>query len=200
MEIPNNNQKLTPIQVAAFLENCTDEEFAEVFVAYDKMRKKPSVEHLTKEDMLNFDIQEITTLIGTCLKEIIPKDSEMDTGAWWKRDENKKENSKYAQEEDELDIAITTKDDNKLYMKMWFSSNPPAEPENPGCIGITVYDSHMREIDGGELDYEADNVKLRDKILDCAELMGIDVKSVKETKFLCLINKQEDMERDDMER
>lgn len=83
---------------------------------------------------------------------------------------------------------IITMDGAKLYIKIWFSGNPPALNDNPGCIGIQLYDSHMREIDMAELDYESEDVKLEDTIHDCIDFMEIKAREVKPTKMLKLIN------------
>lgn len=91
-------------------------------------------------------------------------------------------------ENDKQCYRIITMDGAKLYIKIWFSDNPPASNDNPGCIGIQLYDSHMKEIDGGELDYESEDVKLEDMINDCIDFMEIKAIEVKPTKMLKLIN------------
>lgn len=72
-------------------DRCNDEDFAEVFVMFHKLRHPElydqSVESVTKEDMLSADIDAITSEINTILSEIIPADSECDRGAWWKKEE-----------------------------------------------------------------------------------------------------------------
>lgn len=68
-------------------EEATDEEFAEVFGYLDLMRngRKINCDDLTKETMSNIDINGITEWINTCLWEIIPKDTDIDESAWWKK-------------------------------------------------------------------------------------------------------------------
>ena len=60
-------------------------------------------------------------------------------------------------------------------MKIWFSDNPPADDENVGCIGISIYNEDLKEIDGGELDYIDYSVELKDMITECAKFMDLDV-------------------------
>lgn len=83
--------------------------------------------------------------------------------------------------EQEINLSIKTKASKQLYMRMWWSDNEPADENNPGCIGITIFDEHMLELDGGELDYTDESIELRDMIEDCLEFMDIDADSVKET-------------------
>lgn len=90
---------------------------------------------------------------------------------------------------DEISISIITEDNRQLYMDIFYSSNPPADPKNPGCVCITLYDEGFSEIDGGELDYENDEGTLQDLIPDCIRFMDLTAKSV--TKMDQLI---EDME------
>ena len=87
---------------------------------------------------------------------------------------------------DEKHYSVKTTDGKQYYVKMWFSSNEPANPENLGCIGIEVYDEHMRELEdlGGELDYEKDTDTLDSKAKDCFKFAGLDVKEYKVTKVL----------------
>lgn len=89
---------------------------------------------------------------------------------------------------DTIGFRVETEDNKILYMKIWFSNNPPADSNNPGCIGIQIYDEHMRELDGGELDYKDENVLLYDTYKDCLEFMDIKVKSIKSTKFLKMVD------------
>lgn len=65
-------------------EGASDEEFAETIVLAYKIWKtgNPRVE-LTKEDMINADIETITSDIEEILAEVIFSD-EMDSGCWWK--------------------------------------------------------------------------------------------------------------------
>ena len=90
---------------------------------------------------------------------------------------------------DEISLSLITENDRQLYMDIFYSSNPPADPKNPGCVSITLYDSDLFEIDGGELDFKSDIGTLQDLIPDCIEFMNLSVKSV--TKMDQLI---EDME------
>ena len=93
--------------------------------------------------------------------------------------------------EDELYLSILVEDGTKLYMRLYFSSNPPAVDTNAGCIGVELYDSHMREIDFGELDYADEDTELKDMVQDCIEFLAeeIKIKEYKETKMLKFINK-----------
>ena len=65
----------------------TDEEFAETFVRFMQLHKAEGRVDgpLTKEDMLSFDVDECTKLIGDILREVLFS-PEIDTGAWWKED------------------------------------------------------------------------------------------------------------------
>lgn len=65
----------------------TDEEFAEFFVLYNKIVKteNPDVE-LTKEDMVNADVNGIMKSIKDPVDEIIFSE-EVDISAWWKQKE-----------------------------------------------------------------------------------------------------------------
>ena len=83
---------------------------------------------------------------------------------------------------DDLLFKVVSGENNKInYLKIWFSDNEPSDENNPGCIGIDVYDSSMKEIDGGELDYEDENIELKDMINDVLDFMKFkDVKSTTE--------------------
>lgn len=65
----------------------TDEELAEFFVLYNKIirTENPDVE-ITKEDMLNADVNSIMNLIWNPIDEIIFSE-EVDASAWWKQKE-----------------------------------------------------------------------------------------------------------------
>jgi hypothetical protein len=80
-------------EVAAWLANvdgsneCTDDEFAELFVLLYKMWKNNDPEaKVTKDDMLNFDEFEFADWLRSCLGEIINSD-EVDQSAWWKKED-----------------------------------------------------------------------------------------------------------------
>lgn len=85
--------------------------------------------------------------------------------------------------EHELNLRLTLSNGNINYFRMWWSDNPPADENNPGCIGMSVFDEHMLEIDGGELDYENDSTELRDMISKCIDFMDLDVVEIKETSM-----------------
>ena len=68
-------------------ERATDEEFAELFVLYNKMVKTGDLDvELTKEDMVNADVDGIMKFIKDCVDEIIFSE-EVDASAWWKQKE-----------------------------------------------------------------------------------------------------------------
>lgn len=76
---------------------------------------------------------------------------------------------------DELIYKLYLEDTSTVYVKLWFSSNPPADKNNPGCIGISILDNDLKEINGGELDYTDPNVELKDMLSDCIEFLDIKV-------------------------
>lgn len=66
-------------------EKATDEEFAEFFVLYYKIFKTGDLDvELTKEDMVNADVDGIMKSIKDSVDEIIFSE-EVDTWAWWKQ-------------------------------------------------------------------------------------------------------------------
>ena len=68
-------------------ERATDEEFAEFFVLYYKIFKTGNLDvELTKEDMVNADVDGIMKSIKDSVDEIIFSE-EVDVSAWWKRKE-----------------------------------------------------------------------------------------------------------------
>lgn len=70
-------------EVVNFLHDCTDDEFAEVFVRYRYMCEGYAEDRdLSAEDM-RIDVDALTKDIRTALAEIIYSD-EIDMGAWWK--------------------------------------------------------------------------------------------------------------------
>ena len=75
----------------------------------------------------------------------------------------------------ELNLSLSLYGGGHKYMKIWFSDNPPADDENVGCIGISIYNEDLKEIDGGELDYIDYSVELKDMIKECAKFMDLDV-------------------------
>ena len=85
--------------------------------------------------------------------------------------------------EQELNLKLILGDDTIRYFRMWWSDNPPANEENPGCISVSIFDEHMRELDGGELDYTSYDTELRDMIEECIDFMELDVKSISETQM-----------------
>lgn len=70
--------------VVNYLANCTDDDFAEVFVRYYYTAQKGYAEDrsMDAEDM-RIDVRKLGEDIGNALDEIIYSD-EIDTGAWWK--------------------------------------------------------------------------------------------------------------------
>ena len=80
----------------------------------------------------------------------------------------------------ELNLFLELKNGEKRYLELWFSDNPPFDINNAGCIGISLYDENMDQIDGGELDYTNDTTKLKNMINDCIEFMNLSVKTIKE--------------------
>lgn len=57
-------------------------------------------------------------------------------------------------------------------MDIGWSSNPPYDSKNPGCVQFTIFDDQENELEGGELDYPSDDVLLYDMIPGCLEIMG----------------------------
>ncbi len=90
--------------------------------------------------------------------------------------------------EDTLELHVKTgnpKDCKEYYVRIEYSMNEPCDSNNSGCVNIEKYDSHMRLLDSGELDYTDKNTKLKDIIFDCFEFMDIkNVYEVLKTKFL----------------
>lgn len=81
-------ENLRPIDVAKYLcGECTDEEFAEMFVYLDRFLSSGNSNDgsLTKEDMDNFEVDDFTELLGEILDEIINNDT-CNTAAWWKQE------------------------------------------------------------------------------------------------------------------
>ncbi len=75
-----------PKDIAVWLINCSDEEFAETFVLYWEMREACDMKGetaLTSEMMKRAPITEIADHVRDSLSEII-NSKEMDPGAWWK--------------------------------------------------------------------------------------------------------------------
>ena len=79
---------LEPLDVARYLNTCSDEEFAETFVAFDKLHNFGDDSPLTKENMVSFKSEILMNKIKDILDEIIPIESECDTMAWWKGGNN----------------------------------------------------------------------------------------------------------------
>lgn len=78
--------RLSSYDVAEWLHTkCNDEEFVETFVLLDIMRHGDIKKGLSKNDILNANIERITNDIKFSLEEIIPVDSEIDESAWWKK-------------------------------------------------------------------------------------------------------------------
>lgn len=73
----------TPAHIGRYMETCTDEEFAEIFVNFMKYRKTGKT-GLTVTDMHSFPLEECTGLIHDILEDIIFND-DTDSGAWWKK-------------------------------------------------------------------------------------------------------------------
>lgn len=68
-------------------ERAIDEEFAEFFVLYYKIFKTGNLDvELTKEDMVNADVDSIMKSIKDSVNEIIFSE-EVDASAWWKQEE-----------------------------------------------------------------------------------------------------------------
>ena len=80
----------------------------------------------------------------------------------------------------ELNLFFELKNGKKRYLELWFSDNPPFNINNAGCIGISLYDENIEQIDGGELDYTDDTIELKDMINDCIKFMNLSVKTIKE--------------------
>ena len=80
-----------------------------------------------------------------------------------------------ADDDVELNLSLNLCGGGHKYMKIWFSDNPPADDENVGCIGISIYNEDLKEIDSGELDYIDYSVELKDMINECANFMDLDV-------------------------
>lgn len=76
-------------EVATWLANidsngCSDVEFAEVFVLMRKIWETRNPDYnLTKKDMEECDVENLTGWIASCLDEILFSD-EIDRSAWWK--------------------------------------------------------------------------------------------------------------------
>ena len=81
---------------------------------------------------------------------------------------------------DELNLSLELTNGEKRYLELWFSDNPPFDVNNAGCIGISLYNENMDQIDGGELDYIDDTIELKDMINDCIEFMDLNVRTIKE--------------------
>lgn len=79
----------------------------------------------------------------------------------------------WVDDEQELNLSIKTYDGEQKYMKIWFSDNEPCDNNNTGCIGISVFNDDLKEIDGGELDYKGNDIKLIDMIDECIKFMNI---------------------------
>lgn len=86
--------------------------------------------------------------------------------------------NKFCNKKDYLVYKVITESDDTRYIKIWFSDNPPADENNPGCIGIDLYNEKLELLDGGELDYTSEDINLSDMINDCIEFMGLYPKSV----------------------
>ncbi len=77
-------------EVAAWLANldsngATDEEFAEfVALAYLIWKTKDPNHELTKEDMQNLDVEDLTDSLKQVMNEIVFSE-EMDQSCWWKQ-------------------------------------------------------------------------------------------------------------------
>ena len=80
--------------------------------------------------------------------------------------------------DEELFFKVKTKDNEYIYVKIYESSNPPADPRNPGCISIDLYDEDLCEIDSGEMDYKWEDDTLQDLIEDCLDFMDIDADKI----------------------
>lgn len=90
--------------------------------------------------------------------------------------------------EDSLELHVKTgdrKNCKEYYVRIEYSTNEPCDSNNAGCVNIEKYDSHMRLLDSGELDYTDENTELKDIMFDCFEFMDIkNAYEVSETKFL----------------
>lgn len=81
---------MTSKDVARFLlEDCTDEQFAEVFAYFGRTmvtsgRQSVDSTALDRDDMVNMDIHWMCSKLESVLEEIIHSE-EADADAWWKR-------------------------------------------------------------------------------------------------------------------
>ena len=46
----------------------------------------------------------------------------------------------------ELNLSLSLYGGGHKYMKIWFSDNPPADDENVGCIGISIYNEDLKDL------------------------------------------------------
>ena len=70
-------------EVVNFLKNCTDEDFAEVFVRYHYTCKGYAEDRDLSADDMRIDVDALMKDIRTAVDEIIYSD-EIDASAWWK--------------------------------------------------------------------------------------------------------------------
>ena len=85
-----------------------------------------------------------------------------------------------------LDLYILLEDDTCVFLTV--SSNPPADPDSDGCIGIYAYDRNGIETgDCGEMDYQEGSYEtMEDAVADClsfAELPDIPYTLITEEEF-----------------
>ena len=78
--------EMDSLMVAKFLADCSDEQFAEVFVKLFQLQTYNTAveESLSKEDMISTSPEDISHFICAALSDILPKDSDMCENAWWK--------------------------------------------------------------------------------------------------------------------
>lgn len=77
---------------------------------------------------------------------------------------------------------IKLEDNSIMYIELWFSDNQPYDSNNPGCIGIELFDENTNEVDGGELDYTSDTIELKDMLDECLALFNL--KAIEKEKVI----------------
>ncbi len=78
------NNELNPVTVAKWLNETSEENFAETLVNYDRFSREKRKQHvLEAKDMCNFDLVAAIKHIGDRLDDIIFS-KEVREGAWWK--------------------------------------------------------------------------------------------------------------------
>ena len=82
----NELMKCSQYLVGCDADNASDEEFAEFFALMNKIHTEDEkASDVSEKDMKNFNIDDFTNWLNTCLHEIVDENSDCCKSAWWKQ-------------------------------------------------------------------------------------------------------------------